>query len=574
MMLRPWRLAPLILLTLGCCGAADARDDRPNVVLLMLDQWRHDWTPQTLPALRMPTWDQLVRKGTRFTRATSPAPLCNPARASLATGLSYLKAGILSSNKQDELPMDKITIYQLLRKGGVHTATVGKDDLTLLGKLGGEPCAADALPKCGNRRSQQLGFQSFARCYGKEFANFVHSPVDPYMNATKSYGDDHFKAYLQDKLACNNNASGAISYQGYDCPRLSKVQQDHYIDDWIAKQAMDFITDAPTDKPFFLQVNYAGPHPPFIATKEMKELEGDPPRTWPSAHNSTGLEPKVQQSIRQNYALLMENIDSLNQDVLNAIAARGDSNRTVVCIFSDHGEMLGDFWDRSKVFEPFQKSSPWQASIAVPLVCAGPGVQAGRVIVDPTTTLDLSSTILDLQGVKVPEELDSKSLKDVLSGAAHPGHPAVSTMNYGMHRFSTAQKRFADGHSWKLTCCRGLCPYGLDLRPGAELPSENGWERMLFDLDADPLEERNLYDSRPDIAAALRPVLEGDYAGCGEDNGAGDGSPGAFLGASPERFLAPRSAEYEDSAFLQERYSLTSAAPTCPATHDGIPCEA
>ena len=69
---------------------------------------------------------------------------------------------------------------------------------------------------------------------------------------------------------------------------------------------------------------------------------------------------------RCNYAAEIENLDRLFALVLAEVEERGDANKTVVCIASDHGEMLNDHDD-------IDKSKPWQGALNVPLICAGPG---------------------------------------------------------------------------------------------------------------------------------------------------------------------------------------------------------
>lgn len=496
----------------GLNSAQNRTDAKPNVVLLIKDQWRHDWNSVDLPMLRTTTFNRIIADGTRFTKAIVPSPLCNPSRASLATGLAYPKHGLVDANKRRELAIGNRTIYQALRDAGVWTMTAGKDDLTKLGKFFGKPCSANASPKCGEKRAKQLGFDAFARCYGKDFVSHVSIPVDPYMMHLEKKCETTFKRYLNNLKSCVQPAN--FSSNDYTCPGVFDVNKDDYIDDWIALEAQRLIAEAPKDKPYFLQVNYAGPHPPLVITKAMQEGQGSP-RKWPLAINSTTMSADLQQLIRENYALLIENIDGLNQDVLRTIEKRGDMNNTVICILSDHGEMLGDFWDLSQVYEPLEKTAPWQGSISVPLACMGPGVPAGRLIEDPVSTLDLASTVLELQGADIPRSYDSVSLLDTLQGGELPNKPVVSTLDFGIYRFSTALQRLEDGHVYKIICCKGVCPYGLELRAGATAP-RTGWQRFLFDITKDAFELSDIYGSRPDIVRALKPSLNPKFQNCGE----------------------------------------------------------
>ena len=69
-------------------------------------------------------------------------------------------------------------------------------------------------------------------------------------------------------------------------------------------------------------------------------------------------------------------------------ASEWDWDDTVICISSDHGELLGDHGD-------WAKSKPWEGSAHVPLVCAGGAtglVRRGAVVEAPVTTMDLAAT--------------------------------------------------------------------------------------------------------------------------------------------------------------------------------------
>jgi arylsulfatase len=63
--------------------------DRPNFVLICVDQWRGDaLSAAGHPVVRTPYLDQLASEGTRFTRGYSATPTCVPARVALMTGQS------------------------------------------------------------------------------------------------------------------------------------------------------------------------------------------------------------------------------------------------------------------------------------------------------------------------------------------------------------------------------------------------------------------------------------------------------------------------------------------------------
>jgi arylsulfatase A-like enzyme len=100
----------------------------PNILFLFPDQLRYDFVePAAGIPVRTPNVKRLAANGVRFTRAVTPAPLCAPARACLASGLEYYRCRV-PSNAQN-YPLDQPTVYQLLRGAGYHVMGCGKFDL-------------------------------------------------------------------------------------------------------------------------------------------------------------------------------------------------------------------------------------------------------------------------------------------------------------------------------------------------------------------------------------------------------------------------------------------------------------
>ncbi len=100
----------------------------PNILFLFPDQLRHDFVePSSGVPVRTPNIRRLAAEGVRFTHAITPAPLCAPARACLASGLEYDRCRV-PTNAQN-YPLDQPTFYQLLRNSGYHVCGCGKFDL-------------------------------------------------------------------------------------------------------------------------------------------------------------------------------------------------------------------------------------------------------------------------------------------------------------------------------------------------------------------------------------------------------------------------------------------------------------
>jgi choline-sulfatase len=110
---------------------------------------------------------------------------------------------------------------------------------------------------------------------------------------------------------------------------------------------------------------------------------------------------------RQRYGAEIYNIDRWINVYLEELRKRGELENTIIVFCSDHGEMLGDHGFNGK-------TKPYQGSVGVPLVITGPGIKKNLVNPKPVATLDITATILDFAGVKIPSQMDSRSLKPYL----------------------------------------------------------------------------------------------------------------------------------------------------------------
>jgi len=311
------------------------------------------------------------------------------------------------------------------------------------------------------------------------------------------------------------------------CER-STYPQRLYEDDWTAANAVTLLERAPSDKPWFLWVSFPGPHPPFAVTADMAgEVAG---RQWPSpvdssnrttlCDNSAGRTPSSTRS-RCNYAAEMENLDRLFGTVLNAAAARGNTveRDTIVCFFSDHGEMLDDHDDTDK-------SKPWQGALAVPLVCSGPGITPNATIDVPMASVDIGATILDYAGATPHPSMSASSFRGLLEGAPpSTRNRTIVLSGLQSHDFDTPPAAAADadpdteqgvtfnfrlavaqleGKPYKYVCCKGHCPGQPSNVPP---PDDDGYTRLLFDTADDPFDMADLKRKRPHVAETLRAAL-------------------------------------------------------------------
>jgi len=100
-------------------------EQRPNVLFIAIDDL-NDWVGclESHPQVKTPHIDALAERGTLFTNAHCQAPLCNPSRTSVMTGLRPSTTGIYGLSpwfrKVDALK-DLVTLPQHFSHAGYRT---------------------------------------------------------------------------------------------------------------------------------------------------------------------------------------------------------------------------------------------------------------------------------------------------------------------------------------------------------------------------------------------------------------------------------------------------------------------
>jgi arylsulfatase len=458
--------------------------DRPNVLWLVPDQHHPDWFGCAGHTVRTPNVDALAQRGVRFENAVCPSPLCAPSRACLATGRRYDRSPV--SGNGEDLPADAATVYGRLRdEAGYHVMGCGKFDLHKASYNWGVD---------GQHRLDDWGFSAGVDNAGKLDAVLAlitdthPAKLDHSLDWAGGWrraldeGDltprDPYTAYLAEEGLLEQHVEDYIERYSTDTATFPTPLPDRaYCDNWIGRQGLDLLADAPDDRPWFLQVNFNGPHSPWDVTEEMHDWYRDPPLDLgqPVAPGD-GTSPEEHVAIRRNYAAMVENVDRWVGRFVDRLRDRGELDQTLVVFAADHGELLGDHGG-------WGKQSPYRASTGIPFVAAGAGVTTGDPVDAPVSLLDLHATALDAAGLS-HDDADGASLRGVLSGGAPPHDVVTAALD-----------------DWRLaTDGRFVLVEGHDF--GDALV--DGWsDPVLFDHRTDPAETRDVSDEYPDIVADL-----------------------------------------------------------------------
>ncbi len=472
-------------------------NNRPNVVLIVVEHHRGDWTEfnPNLP-ISTPNIKELGEKGVYFSNALCPSPLCVPSRVCLATGREYDNCAIVD-NRQC-YPLHQTSFYELLRETGYHTMMCGKYDFLkpfhafrpdglrhyseeysyLIKKF--KPTAQKYLK---NRDFMDLwgisdGIDSAGKFDGVK--SYKRGAIDPYVHYLKSknLADAHVQDYRK------------RGYFGtYPCP----LPQEDYCDDWIHRQALKLLRRSPEKTPWFIQINFNGAHNPWDITEEMhKKIQENNPR-YPPPVNAPFWRKKASQKVRQNYGAQIENIDRLLGELVEYLKETQQFENTLIMLIGDHGEMLLDHNGKFKRF-------PYHPSVNVPFLISGLDVEKRGVVPNAAESLDAVGTILDYAGIPIPQEMDCLSLRPWLEGKQEnlPRTHAIS----GFHNW----RLVFDGR-YKLIC--GFKPLNcLDRLLSRSLWGSN--QKLiikeplaLFDLEKDPHEKTNIAEENPAVVDRL-----------------------------------------------------------------------
>jgi len=419
-MTRP-RMAAFLAAALATAVTATAAGPaRPNVLFLAADDL-NDWVGCLggHPQARTPNLDRLAARGTLFANAHCQAPLCNPSRASLLSGLRPSTTGIhgLAPGLRDVAALrDHVTLPQAFTRAGYRTSTCGK-------------IYHDGTIRPGDRAAE---FNAWGPAPGM--------PLPPR------------------KLVRTPSDLRAMDWGIF--PDRDEDQAD-----WaIADAAIEALRTAPRDRPFFVACGFRLPHVPCFASARW--FDPDPPEglTLPPVRDDDRAdtprfswylhwdvpEPRLKflrgadqwANLVRAYLASVSFMDSQVGRVLDALRDSGHGEDTVVVFWSDHGWHLGEKGITGK-------NTLWERSTHVPLIFAGPGVAAGGRCAEPVELLDVFPTLLGLCSLPARGDLEGHDLAPQLRDASAPRPwPALTTHNRGNHAVRTRDRRYiryADG---------------------------------------------------------------------------------------------------------------------------------
>lgn len=342
----------------------------------------------------------------------------------------------------------------------------------------------------------------------------------PTANAASLFKAAGFRTGLIGKLHVNPDSAFPFDYR----PSQSMVNTFSHRDvGKVAEQAAEFISAG--EEPFFLMVNYADAHLPFLRQQHglpEKPLAADDVKPLPWV----GLDTPQLRAAQANYYNCMMRLDTGIGLLMAALDKSGKREQTLVIYMGDHGAQF-----------PRGKLASYESSLRVPLLVRWPGHVDQQVRSELVTTLDLLPTMLSAAGEDVPAELSGMSLLPLITrGAAtsdgqawrkylfteyHSHFPPIffpqRTVRDDRYKLianlmQDRQNPVAEICSWNDTV-----PYESYVRKADVLAARTEVQQVyatwrdappveLYDLQEDPYEWRNLADD-PDSAGVQQRLL-------------------------------------------------------------------
>ena len=451
---RPWlaTAAATLLFPVLLCA-----QDRPNFVLIFADDLGYgDLSSYGATRHRTPHLDRMASEGIRLTDFYVSVPFCGPSRATLLTGRYPFRYGMVVNPTPDGgrndigLPQSEITIAEAVKPLGYATAAIGKWHLGHVERF---------LPR-------KQGFDEY---YGILYSNDMR-PV---------------------QLVHNEDV---VQY-----PVLQAELTKDY-----TNRAIDFI-ERNRERPFFLYLPHAMPHKPLAASADFYT-------------------PDTPDDL---YSDVIRELDWSVGEILDTLRETGLDERTMVFFTSDNGATFGGYNGGLRSM----KASNFDGGLRVPAIARWPGrIPPGQVSGEVLASIDLFPTIVLAAGAELPADrvMDGRDILPLLEGqtpnSPHEGIFAMGGDQLKMIRSGrwklhvrSPQPGFRcldDASEWKdprgpdgitiiaqfeqadPTQCPGLVS-GPDPKP-----------MMLFDMEADRGEQRDVADEHPEVVARLKAIFD------------------------------------------------------------------
>ena len=432
----------------------------------MCDQFRYDCISSLgNSTIQTPNLDRLVERGVTYTNAYSSCPVCIPARYSIRTGRDSCTMGCYC-NEEPQNPQ--------------KTGEEGMENWS-------GPYLPRVMGKLGYRTFGIGKFHTFPDQY-EELGYETHIHTEEMWDSPELRSRDGFAGYIEQEHPEYGHLEQLHGERTnmYYAPQVSPLPEELTVESFVADRTIEQLK-VQDERPYFGLVSFIGPHPPCappIPYNRMYDPDGMPdPIKGDLADDhydeqipwmnyivySDEINDAWARNLRTRYYGEISYIDSCIGRILDEVEKHPGADNTMICFFTDHGDMLGDHhaWQKECFYEP---------SVKIPFIVSYPALLKGNTKSDDLVSLtDLFGLATKLGGKKdVRDGIDILEDKRDFLFSFH-GRP------------ETRQFKLMVRHKqWKY------------------IYMANGGREQLFNLNEDPAEMENLIVREKDIAERLR----------------------------------------------------------------------
>ena len=216
-------------------------------------------------------------------------------------------------------------------------------------------------------------------------------------------------------------AQGFSAFGGFARVDSGREANAERVGGLVVDDALRWLNTVPATQPVFLWVHLYDPHAPYAPPAGSTPASGD------------GYDDEVAY------------MDGQIGRVLDALAARGTLDETLVLAVADHGESLGEHGeDEHGVFL-------YEPVLRVPWIIAGPGVPSAKVVDEQVRVIDIVPTVLEALGRPRPTDLDGESVWPVIQGQTRTVVPAAYAESYyPRFHYGWSELRALRADGWKV----------------------------------------------------------------------------------------------------------------------------
>ena len=457
-----------LLVLAGICAPVTAQtaEEKPNIVLINLDDADAELLSDETLSIRFPNLEALANKGLRFTNTHSTSPLCGPSRACLLRGQYAHNTNIFINEPAADVANGMPGGMRLYREQGFY-----ENDLSTW--------------------MQDAGYHTMM--VGK----FIHGDFD----RTLPQGWDDFYSYMGSRYFDFYRLTNERSFGVWTLSEPGVYRTNSETDDTL--KLLQAHSDSDNDKPFFLYLNPLAPHngtnQRMVDVERYGDLWNDVLAPMDESYDELDYSDKVgdfaslpripffwETYINDHYRDRLRATLSFDDQlgaIVDKLESLGKLENTYIFVTSDNGFSQGE----NRVFG---KGYHFDHATRIPLLIAGPGVSHDSKN-HLLAHIDLAPTIVDIAGGTIPSFVDGMSFKQLIDDPN-----------------SVAERSWRESiliENWETKTIFGnnvLCAANTMRRYDTVYTEHATGEGEYYDLNSDPLQLDNSYSSLSSVGKA------------------------------------------------------------------------